>query len=193
MSRNVTMRAYANCKTMFNILPPQQKTYLTHEYSVRLIVVLLAIISLAAIFLFGSLFPAYFLSLSKEHTETVALEEVQRRVAAVKVPPHTSFLELKAISDAVDKSSSGISARTIIGEVVDQKGIDIRITGFDINTTIEGGHSLTVVGIAATRESIQSFKKRLELRPLFKKVVVPLSNFQKNKDIQFTINITIAS
>lgn len=177
---------------MFNILPPQQRKYLTREYSVRLIVVLLAIISLAAIFLFGSLFPAYFLSISKEQTEERALEEAKKVSAAEKVDPHTSFPELKQLADAANAATAGTTTRDIVSAVVAQKGSDIKITGFDIGPIGEGGRPLTVVGIAANRESIQSFKKRLESNKVFKKVVVPLSNFQKNKDIQFTINITVA-
>ena len=178
---------------MFNILPPQQRKYLTHEYSVRLTVVLLAIISLAAIFLFGSLFPAYFLSLSKQHSEETTLADAQKASSEEKVDPHTSFAELKSFVDSINHASPAVTAREIINAVVTRKVTDIKITGFDLGSSAEGIRTVTVVGVAANRESIQFFKKRLEGEKLFKKVMVPLSNFQKNKDIQFTINITIAS
>ena len=50
---------------------------------------------------------------------------------------------------------------------------------------------LTMNGKALTRQHLISFQNALEASPLFSNVVLPLSNFEKQKDISFSITLQI--
>ncbi len=50
---------------------------------------------------------------------------------------------------------------------------------------------LTMSGHAQTRENLSVFQYALEASPLFKNVVLPLSNFEKTQDIDFNISLEL--
>lgn len=53
--------------------------------------------------------------------------------------------------------------------------------------------NFTLTGEAATRQDLESFRDALEVLPVFLAVQLPISNFITDRDITFSMNISIAS
>ena len=51
--------------------------------------------------------------------------------------------------------------------------------------------TITLIGIATDRESLRSFGRLMEARTEFSTVDLPVSNFAKEKDIEFSMLVTI--
>ncbi len=177
---------------MYNLLPYQQKKSLKREYYIRLATVSVSIITILGIFLFLTLLPSYFLSLSKKESSAKQLALARAKVADQKIENHISFTELRSLSDAVLKKIQSRSLNSIIEQILRDKTSGIKITGFDITAPNDAGlRTVGVVGVADNRSSILEFAKKLQADQLFKKVDVPDSNFQKSKNILFTITLTV--
>jgi hypothetical protein len=70
---------------------------------------------------------------------------------------------------------------------------DIKITQilYD-NTVAKGDKKVNIQGTAPSRERLLIFRQALEGNPAFKKVDLPISNFVKGSNIQFSLSLTPA-
>jgi len=159
---------------MYNLLPRPQKKKLLKEYRSRIAVMLCVIMTIIAGTFFASLFPSYFLSLSRERLLNEKLANLNRAASANTEVGHVSFAEVKKLSQVVSAATAGVSAHETLSLITRYASEDVRITGFDVNSAEQAARKVQIVGIADTRDSILAFSKRLEQEKRFKKVDVPV-------------------
>lgn len=176
---------------MINLIPPKAKSAAVKEYWVRVLSVWGILFSIVAITTALFLLPTYVLihsqlaSLEKEVIQQnnvgeqfqVAEETVQmaNRIAGELSEPHVqtpSHQIVTAINEA--------AADTVVPDT-------FRVARADREV-----ESVSVQGVAASREALAAFKKALERSPLFETAVVPISDLARETDLPFAITIRMA-
>ena len=78
----------------------------------------------------------------------------------------------------------------MIGAILLKKRSDIKITQILYQNDGTNGKKITLTGIASSREVLLLFRQALEDSSSFKDVVLPISNFVKGSNIDFSLSLT---
>lgn len=179
---------------MFNLLPFIQKKEIKREYRRRIVVVALLHVLVAEVILIALLAPALILERSREVEFRSQLEHLNVLTAEEQKGSFATFLKEtteKLAELSPDKNVARPSDAVLLLAKVRTEGIRISTIGYQAGGTFRGG-SLRVDGKAVSREALLSFRKALEQQShLFTKVDLPISNFALEKDIPFSIGITV--
>lgn len=175
---------------MFKLLTEDSKAELEREYASRR--AMLAVVSLSIILGIAliSLFPSYLLS-------TLRLGEATARVNSLTHSP------MREDSDALERWFSSfkqkltvLAPKSNIGKpyelfllVLSAQPETVKLTGFSWKTDTKG-NVLNVEGFAQDRKALLDFEGRLNALGSFSKVSLPVSNFAKDKDIEFELTIS---
>ncbi len=178
---------------MFNLLPIDFKEAIKKEYRMRkLIVILFFLIALEATFIIFVL-PTWLSSFYRERVITSQYEEMKGTLSNAST---TSVnLDIKNINSKLGVISSSMEYPKLlpfIDVILKQKNSSITIDQFVYSFIDKTSADLTIRGVSSQRETLVSFVKRLEETGVFKKVNLPIGNLAKDRDISFTLNLTIA-
>ena len=177
---------------MFNLLPQSEKKTVSETYAtrrLRLVLTFLFVGSMTGIFL---LIPSILVSRTKK-------AEAQEKVSTLRSTLSTTDANevgrsIARAREAVDILKTGLtppSAHDFLLSILAKRGGDIKITGLLYTTSADKQkHEISLSGIARTRDALLEFAKRLEAVEAFSKVALPISNFAKNKDIDFTMGLS---
>lgn len=181
---------------MINLLPVEEKQKIRNLYRLRAAIVSLCMFSILLIAMSLGLTPSY-LSARIRH-QALSLEVSGSQDDGAKKA------ELLAKAEAANQTVSILLAgrrtrppsehiRAILSKKV--AGIRIGDIGYTSSTRAESPEDvrilLTLSGVASTRETLLLFAKTLESDKMFSSVDLPISNFVKNQNLPFTINIEI--
>lgn len=179
---------------MANLITEKQRKLIRKDYAIRLFSVSLFVISLLGL-LFLTYIVSYYLIISQEDI----------------VEP----TKLKSEIDLNDKENTGKNILQIVGQtteelkvvelynknnllpsvffskIIENKNSHIKITELSINTVVVGEGRLLVSGISQSRAGLVAFIEDLKLKAGFLSVESPISDFVKDKNISFTLNIKV--
>ena len=178
---------------MVNLLPFKQKQKIKKEYKMRRAIV--ALLFVGVLFIVGIVFlvPQYVMLLNKQHNLKVSLDTIKHQGVEKH---HTGLVDVISKTNAQIKSLTQNSvvfygAYDVFREVLKKKNTSIKIFGlfynFDNNET-----RVSISGIAGDRKNLLAFTKKLESNKMFYGVELPISNFVKEQDIDFSILIKVA-
>jgi len=88
------------------------------------------------------------------------------------------------------QSNKYIVSEKVINEIILKKMPDIKINGISYTSDPVIGKSISISGIAPSRERLLLFSRILSDDVAFKKVDLPISNFIKGSDISFNLKLT---
>ena len=71
-----------------------------------------------------------------------------------------------------------------------EKMPDIKITQIQYRNESIKGKTISISGVASSRDRLLLFKRELENNIAFKKVDLPISNFVKGSNIKFSLGLT---
>jgi Tfp pilus assembly protein PilN len=177
---------------MFNLLPEKEKQSIVKEYSSRRLIVILAFVFVLGIVSAVSMFPSYLLSSAR-------VKEVETQISAVRrstIFTEATELEAKLQStnqkiDLLMSSQKATKVEDLISEIISQKDSSIRFTGFNYKKSVDKTPgSFSVSGIARDRESLSTFVRVLQNNERFSTVNLPVSSLAKDKNAEFTLQIT---
>lgn len=179
---------------MFNLLPFSQKREIKREYRRRIIVVALLHMIVAEVILIALLVPALILARSREVEFKAQLEHLNVLTLEEQKGSFSTFLKEtteKLAELSPEKNVARSSDAVLLVARVRTEGVRINTIGYQAANTFKGG-ALRVDGKATSRDALLSFRKALEQQShLFTKVDLPISNFALEKDIPFSIGITV--
>lgn len=137
--------------------------------------------------------PSYLLSFSKIASIESRLETKQNEVmpeidqkAMADIKNLNNKLSL--IKQAMDKKY--VFSEKIILETIAQKTPGVKIRRIFYQNDPYLGRTITVSGVASSREELLQFRKAFENSSTFKNVNLPISDFVKGSDINFNLNLT---
>lgn len=182
---------------MLHLLPDYHKEKVISEYKGRVLTIFS--IGIFILMLISSIFliPVYLATHGR-----FAVVDVQKKALEVeiKASENTNDAEkVKELVSAVDvlrdrvllEHPSDIFARILVNK---PKGV--LITGFIY--TPPSNHASTdlsvvdISGLAVNRSSLAAFSDSLKKDKVFTSVFIPISSFAKDKDIQFTVKLTVS-
>lgn len=176
---------------MINLIPPEGHKTARKEYIFRVGATIALLFSGVALCLAVALIPTYLLI----STQTTALnaEIAQNDVSteAIKEAEADVVYAEKMIAQFRNASSSE-SMSTLITEVRRLAPPAITFKNFSIDGAKSAVLKMQVQGTAPTREVLATFKTALETSDLFLKAEIPIADLARDKDVPFSINITVA-
>lgn len=170
---------------MFNLLLPQDKVAVYREYMTRLVIVALGAFICLEIIGVIALLPSYILLRSDERTALVKKTQVQNQTENSEL---TSIVTATKISVDGLHTTPQILFRELIAGITQARGQGIKLNDIEYITDAGKIH-LQISGVAQTRQSLVVFSKELQKNPLFGSVEVPISDFVKEKNIEFSLDI----
>ncbi len=171
-----------------NILPPEEKNAIASQKLRRQIVILNSY-ALISILTFLVLLSSIWLFL------LVQLKSIEKIFAEAQTSPQgKAFEEFKKEIGRINQSFQyfdQLRDQRVIHSVCFERLIQILPSGVRFNSVSVSQDQVALEGYAATRESLMLFKDSLEKSQYFEEVESPLSNFLKQRDINFSFRFKI--
>ncbi len=171
---------------MFNLLLPSDKATLYREYMLRVVIVatgaFLTVVTIGIVFLFPS-----YVWLRMNEGAIFEKRAVTQKAAPVNEELATTVNDAKQ-TIAILNTKKQISFRELIENVIKERGAGIKLSSIEYVIT-EGKLTLKLSGISADRESLVAFSKALSKDPAYATVNVPISNYVKDRNIEFSLSI----
>jgi len=166
----------------------------------KLVVLFFIMCGIYVLILLVAILPSYFLSSVKRNIVSSKLE--LQKGEPVLLPDQKTLLVIKDLDRKLSLTETAgnnkfLVSEKVINSIVDRKMSDIKITDIsyenDPSKAKEGstGKTISIKGIAPSRERLLLFRQRLEDGASFKRVDLPISNFVKGSNIQFYLNLIL--
>jgi len=178
---------------MANLLPQQQLIHVRKERRGRMLVV--SLISLLVTIILGGalLIPSLLLS----HSKAVSAErKIQLTREFISQREETGVLEgARNIRSRIDRLE-GVLNDTVFSNVFsaldDSVPSGVRLSSISYSRSEQESDTITVRGVASTRDVLLSFIRQLEREPMLTGVDLPVSNLAQSTDIQFALALKVA-
>jgi len=138
-----------------------------------------------------SLFPSLLLSMGKREEVEVQLSSAREATILIEADAITKAIVLsnKKI-ETLQFSTSTVFVEDLFENIIEKRGNSIRLRGFQYKRSVgKDLGAISVNGIARNRESLLQFTKALEENPYFEQINLPVSNFARDKNAEFTVEI----
>jgi MarR-like DNA-binding transcriptional regulator SgrR of sgrS sRNA len=172
---------------MLNIIPEEERKKLTEAYKSRVVITCLA--SVAIIFLVGGLFllPAYIIAAYK-------MEEILQPKVGTTSVENTEILQSLALTNSkvaiVLNYATNISITNRLKNILAMEEARVSIENIsykNMGKEDQGKIQVLISGQAVDREALLSFEKRLKTLNFLESVSLPVSNFAKDREIDFNL------
>lgn len=179
---------------MINLLPQEKKHKNIMLFRQNAVSVLFFTLTVAVLLSAISLLPVYFVSSVRESIEQEKLVLFEQRpevtesgVLAETIKSTNEKLEIFSETEVPTLMRNVISPLIAI----EQEGITIE--GFLLNQPTKEGEGYTgeINGLASSREALLEFSSKIEATGNFSSVDVPISQYAKGKDIDYSITFQI--
>lgn len=175
---------------MINLIPQFAKKSVTTEYWIRVVTVWFILWGCGLLIAGTLLFPSYILSdiQIKSYSESAAVAEdsVQNYETVSKQLSSATMQARKTID-----SGSQVHMSRYLELFESLTGEDISISSIELARSEDGLSPVMVIGYSATRESLASYRDRLLEQSVVEQVDLPISNLAKDRDILFSLTVTI--
>ena len=178
---------------MINLIPKEEKKKMIIDFYYRLAILFVVTLDFCILIALFSMTPAYFISSTKDSLISAKLE-------TQKLEPLTSLgKESLALAKDIDnklilvekfEKNKFLLFVNVINAILLKKRPDIKITKISYENNEISGKKISINGTAPSREVLLLFRRALEDEPAFKNVVLPISNFMKGSNINFSISLT---
>lgn len=175
---------------MANLIPPNAKRAVTIEYWLRVVTVWCVLIGFGFIAVALLRLPTFVLVQSQLQAFSSAYDEAVDKTSTFEDAQETIVAANELSRLLVDEESQTAFSEMV--EILDDiGGTDVRINEFRFSTDAEGENGIVISGVAATRVALADFSKDIEAHPLYAEAELPISNLAKDRDIAFSINISL--
>ncbi|HEY4490261.1 MAG TPA: hypothetical protein VJC12_03350 [Candidatus Paceibacterota bacterium] len=175
---------------MFNLLPDEDKKKVLNEYSLRRIAITLLFLFVSGLIALIAIFPSKLLSESKSRSiekEVSFSKTSETLVEETALSARVSEIKSKLIALKGDELTTKVN---LIDRIVNKRDSRIQIISFTYNSGDDkSSGSIVLYGVAQDREALLNFLKNLKTEELFKDANLPVSNFTKERNLDFTIEI----
>lgn len=174
---------------MFTFLPHKERQSVLKEYRKKLLLIYVAIVTFAGVAWIVSLIPSYVLVTAKRDSALIQKASPTAGVDTEKISSTEKELtgarnKLAVLAPFTSRQPMSF----ILAKLFYRIPSGVSLSSITVNRGTEKG-TITISGIASTRDTLVSFSKALEGEAFFKKVELPVSNFTKGKNVPFTMSI----
>ncbi|OGI75727.1 hypothetical protein A3C67_03000 [Candidatus Nomurabacteria bacterium RIFCSPHIGHO2_02_FULL_42_19] len=178
---------------MINLIPNEEKKKKVKDFYYRLLVTAFAVFGFSILIAGVAMLPAYFLSSVRKNLINSKLEtEKNQSIPSPDKETLTVVEDLSKKLDLIEKSRNSryLVSQKVINEIMSEKMPDIKITQIQYRNESIKGKTISISGVASSRDRLLLFKRELENNIAFKKVDLPISNFVKGSNIKFSLGLT---
>lgn len=175
---------------MINLLPDAYKKTINHEHWLRVVATNCLFFCYLAAMSLVLFFPSYVFT-------KIRADEVHTEGQAVQAGDGTrdvskTIRELGVAAAKAREISARLTATSVhdVLHVLEGKPAGIRVVEISY-TNHDDVNQLVLKGVARTREALTSFSKFLSAQAQFSAVDIPISNFAKDRNFEFTATVTI--
>lgn len=178
---------------MFKLLPEEQKKLVKREYYLRIITTSLFLLLLATILASAFLYPigilsSYKVKVARETLDSGQADEILSGENSLGPVLKTAKDEL----DMLNQFQPAVSWYLLLGRLINEKPKGVVINHFDLAKGKTVNELLIKFsGLSDSREALLSLVKNLERQSIFSKIILPVSDLTKNKDIVFSLTTTV--
>ena len=178
---------------MFNLLQDNLKEKIKADYKFRRLSVFLSFIIFLQVSFLIFLLPSWIISLFREREAISQIEKMNQSLLSQNKDSVASIITgTNAKLNIINNILNYPEVIPIVNVILSNKTSSIYLNGLTYTSTNASTSVLTIQGISLTRESLVSFVKNLEKSGAFKVVDLPVSNLAKDKNISFSINLSVA-
>ena len=175
---------------MINLIPPTAKKKIVLEYWTR--VVSVWFLTWSATLVLGAfvMIPTYVLINLQVSSFSDSAATASQKIATMQDVSKDLTVannQAKALIDSFKFSSLSDSAK----QFTQLENSDLTLSQISIGRTKEGVGPVMLSGEASNRQALADFRDRLLASPQVDGVDLPISNLAKDKDIQFTLTVTM--
>lgn len=174
---------------MVNLLPQEDKNHVRRQYLLRVAVIGLVLLSIATAIGIILLSPSYLLSEVREKSALQQTKLLEQSIAFQR--KSGAQAEVSATKDRIRILRAGkveVYVEEILNAALASRPDGVALTSFFYDSKKDPA-TLTVRGIAVSRESIIELVENLEAQALFTTAKLPVSDLAKDTDIPFTITV----
>ncbi len=173
---------------MFTFLFDDYRARIMGKYKSRFAIIYAFM--LGVLFIFGSVLtiPTYILLESRLSAAKLEDSVIVKTSSETGAPIDSEITAIKRRISVIEIDSAEVPIGTILERILSKKGNDIRIEGIALRRNSERG-SISITGVAPSRDSLVALSKRLQGEPSFINVDLPVGSLTRSKDVPFTINI----
>lgn len=171
------------------LIPQKERKILRREYRTRVFIVFCFLLSISGIIGSAALFPSFLFAINEEKTQLSLLSSLRDtkdengvNVLELDFKRDNSFINILSNKSKIPRPSAAIQSISGL-----RGSVKINAIAVDIPTPED--LIIIVQGIAPDRDSLLSFKSRLEELVPGGGVELPVSDLAKSKDIQFSMRI----
>lgn len=174
---------------MFNVLTEDLREDLKKKYKSRFLTLLFSICNFILLVVLASLIPSYFILKAEKVNLQIQVEELDKNEILDNV------LNIKKVFKETNNYLNFLSANTdkpyiydFVADISNIKNPSIQIKDIMFNRINATSSIVSIQGVALNREALVSFVKNIENQKKLK-IDVPVSNFAKDKNIDFSFDI----
>lgn len=175
---------------MINLIPPKSKKSLLTEYWFRVSSVWLSLWAFALFASAGIMLPVYVLTGEKVEVYATSAEEASLKVAGFEDVSTSLIQASKQARVIMDESELPVFS-DYISLFEGLQGADVQLNQIVLGRDEAGLTPASLVGIANNRQSLASFRDRILAEKQVSEVDLPISNLAGDKDIKFSIMVTM--
>jgi hypothetical protein len=171
------------------LISPIERRKLRREYHVRAWIIMLFSLSVAGVIGVGSLVPAFMRATIEEKTalDAIAVLEKNKKESGV-VDLEQELVADKLLLATLTDGSDQMLLSSEIQDLIEIRGT-VRLTSFVLERIDKNQTKIIIQGIAPTRETLLSFKNRIETTVPGTVTTLPISQLAKSTQIQFSMEI----
>lgn len=178
---------------MINILPENEKVLLRKEYRLRLVTVGLFMLSFILTVAFFLLIPFYVLSDNKINALNIQLGQYNVSSSDGSENNLTKVItEINQNLELLNRNQKENNlSQDILSSILSNRPAGVKFSRLFYSTSVDGKRTIDINGQANNRTVLRSFEETLRKNKYVESTKLPVSNFTKRSDIDFSINITL--
>lgn len=179
---------------MSNLITKKQKKIIQYEYYCRLFSTILILISVLGLFILAYTIPYYiyvknsYLETIKSFEAPIAAENNENFGESMSQIVKRTLDEMRVIELYINKN---VNPSLYLSNIIEQKNNYIKINKLSFSFIKSDEGQVVVSGLSENREGLVKFIDDLNSLENFTNVNSPVSDFAKDSNIPFTLNIKI--
>ena len=177
---------------MFNLLPENLKEKIKSEYRLRLLITIFALVIFLQVFFLVTLLPSWIISDYKESITSSQLSEMKQ--TALYKDADSVVANIISINTKLNfiNTLDYPKVTNYIKVIVSNKSRSVHINRLSYAPAAKNTIAIALGGVSDSREALVVFIKNLKNSGSFKTADLPISDLAKEKNLDFSINLSIA-
>jgi hypothetical protein len=178
-----------------NLLPIERRRALSHDFVLRVSVVAVVLSTFLVIIAGALLIPTYvYLEATIQAKKTYLAQVVSTLTSSDQTALAQRLRVLASNSDNLIALSHTPSVSATLQKVLGVAHPDITLSDFSYTPSESASTlaTLVITGSSATRDALRSYQLALQGEPYARSVTLPVSAYASDKDINFSVTVTLS-